>query len=143
MEIYLQAIGLTRGDEVIISSHTMLATATAIISAGGVPVPVDIVEDNLIDPRAVASAINNRTVGIMPTQLNGRTCNMDLLEAEAKKHSLFIVEDAAQALGSMFKGKHAGTFGLASCISFFPAKVLGCLGDAGAILTSDESCFDA
>ena len=141
MEIYLQAIGLHKGDEIIISSHTMLATASAVVAAGGTPVPVDIGEDNLIDANAVASAINSRTVGIMPTQLNGRTCNMDFLQKEADKHGLFIVEDAAQAIGSKFKEKNAGTFGLASCISFFPAKVLGCIGDAGAILTSDEEIY--
>ena len=142
MEIFLQAIGLQPEDEIIISSHTMLATASAIISAGGKPVPVDIGEDNLIDPDAVADAINSKTVGIMPTQLNGRTCRMDELEKIANQNGLFIVEDAAQALGSMFKGKSAGTFGLASCISFYPAKVLGSLGDAGAILTSDSDIYN-
>ncbi len=143
MEIFLEAIGLEQGDEIIISSHTMLATASAVITAGGVPVPVDIGDDNLIDPKAVLASVNNKTVGIMPTQLNGRTCKMDLLQDIADSKGLFIVEDAAQGLGSRYKGKHAGTFGLASCISFFPAKVLGCLGDAGAILTSNEEIYNA
>ncbi len=142
MEIYLQAIGLKEGDEIIISSHTMLATASAIIQSGGKPVPVDIGYDNLIDPDCIENAINGNTVGIMPTQLNGRTCNMDRVLDIASKHNLFVVEDAAQALGSKFKGKTAGTFGLGSCISFFPAKVLGCFGDAGAILTQDENIYD-
>ena len=142
MEIYLQAIGLQEQDEVIISSHTMLATASAIVQAGGKPIPVDIGFDNLIDPDCVENAITSKTVGIMPTQLNGRTCDMDKLEAIASKRDLFIVEDSAQALGSKFKGKFAGTFGLGSCISFFPAKVLGCLGDAGALLTQDESIYE-
>ena len=66
---------------------------------------------------------------------------MDSILSIANKHSLFVVEDAAQALGSKFKDKFAGTFGLASCISFFPAKVLGCLGDAGAILTNNEEIY--
>ena len=89
----------------------MLATASAIIMAGGIPVPVDIGEDNLIDPDAISDAINERTVGIMPTQLNGRTCNMDKIIGIANKNNLFIVEDAAQSLGSKFKNKNAGTFG--------------------------------
>lgn len=142
MEIFLSAIGLKAGDEVIISSHTMLATASAIKVAGGVPVPVDIGDDNLIDPSAVEEAITHRTVGIMPTQLNGRVCEMDRLQDIADKHKLFIVEDAAQALGASYKGQAAGTFGLASDISFFPAKTLGCLGDAGAILCQDKALYE-
>jgi len=141
MEIFLEAIGLKKGDEIIISSHTMLATASAIKVAGGIPVPVDIGYDNLICPKSIEDAITSNTVGIMPTQLNGRTCNMDEIKRIANKHSLFIVEDSAQALGSRYKGKHAGTFGLASCISFFPAKVLGCFGDAGAVLVNDKELY--
>ena len=141
MEIYLEAIGINPNDEIIISSHTMLATASAIKVSGGIPVPVDIGDDNLICPEAIEDAISENTVGIMPTQLNGRTCNMDKINKIALKNNLFIIEDAAQALGSKFKDRHAGTFGLASCISFFPAKVLGCLGDAGGVLTQDEELF--
>ena len=141
MEIFLEAIDLKKGDEIIISSHTMLATASAIKVAGGIPVPVDIGDDNLICPNSIEEAITSNTVGIMPTQLNGRVCNMDKIKEIAQKHKLFIVEDAAQALGARFKGQHAGTFGLASCISFFPAKVLGCFGDAGAVLVNDKKLY--
>ena len=141
MEIFLEAIGLKPGDEIIISSHTMLATASAIKVAGGIPVPVDIGDDNLIDVDAIEDSITENTVGIMPTQLNGRICDMDAICNIANKKGLFIVEDAAQALGSKYKGKHAGTFGLASDISFFPAKVLGCLGDAGAVLVNDKELY--
>ena len=141
MEIFLEAIGVNPGDEIIISSHTMLATASAIKVSGGIPVPVDIGKDNLISPNAIQDAITSKTVGIMPTQLNGRTCNMDSILGIAKKQSLFVVEDAAQALGSKYKGQHAGTFGLAADISFFPAKVLGCLGDAGAVLVNDKDLY--
>jgi dTDP-4-amino-4,6-dideoxygalactose transaminase len=141
MEIFLEAVDLKKGDEIIISSHTMLATASAIKVAGGIPVPVDIGDDNLICPKSIEKAITQNTVGIMPTQLNGRVCDMDIIKKIAQKHSLFIVEDAAQALGAKFKGQHAGTFGLASCISFFPAKVLGCFGDAGAVLVNDKNLY--
>jgi dTDP-4-amino-4,6-dideoxygalactose transaminase len=141
MEIFLEAIGINPGDEIIISSHTMLATASAIKVCGGIPIPVDIGDDNLISPKSIENAITQNTVGIMPTQLNGRTCDMDAILEIAKKHGLFIVEDAAQALGSRYKGQHAGTFGLASAISFFPAKVLGCLGDAGGILVNDKELY--
>lgn len=142
MEIFLEAIGIKSGDEIIISSHTMLATASAIKVAGGIPIPVDIKkDDNLISISAIEEAITPNTVGIMPTQLNGRVCDMDAIGNIASKHGLFIVEDAAQALGSKYKGQHAGTFGLASDISFFPAKVLGCLGDAGGILVNDKDLY--
>lgn len=142
LELAWMAVGLRPGDEVICCSHTMLATAASIKTAGGTPVPVELGPDNLIDPDAVEDAINPRTVGIMPTQLNGRTCNMDRIMSIADRHRLFVVEDAAQALGSRFKGKHAGTFGQAAAISFFPAKVLGCLGDGGGVITNDYGIFD-
>lgn len=142
LEFSWMALGLRPGDEVICCSHTMLATASAIKTAGGTPVPIEIGYDNLIDPDAVADAINIRTVGIMPTQVNGRTCKMDKIMSIANNHKLFVVEDAAQALGSRYKGQHAGTFGNAAAISFFPAKVLGCLGDGGGVITNDSGLYD-
>ena len=142
LEFSWMALGLRPGDEVICCSHTMLATAAAIKTAGGTPVPVEIGDDNLLDPEAVEDAINPRTVGIMPTQLNGRTCEMDKIMRIAEKNRFFVVEDAAQALGSCYKGQHAGTFGDAAAISFFPAKVLGCLGDGGGVITNDYGVFD-
>jgi len=119
----------------------MVATASAIVTAGGIPVPVELGYDNLIDPLAIEAAITPNTVGIMPTQLNGRTCNMDEIKSIAEKHGLFIIEDSAQALGSKFKDQCAGTFGLAGGISFFPAKVLGCFGDAGGVLVQDNDLY--
>jgi dTDP-4-amino-4,6-dideoxygalactose transaminase len=142
LELAWLAVGLEKGDEVIISSHTMLATASAIVTAGGTPVPVEIGSDNLIDPDAISAAITARTVGISPTQLNGRTCDMDAIMKIANDKKLVVVEDAAQALGSRFKGQHAGTFGVAGSFSFFPAKVLGCLGDGGGIVTNSSEIFE-
>lgn len=135
----LRAAGLSPGDEVIISSHTMVATAAAVHFAGGIPIPVECGPDHLIDPDAAAAALTTRTRFLMPTQLNGRTSDMDRLQAIADRHGLLIVEDAAQALGSRFKGRAAGTFGIASAISFYPAKVLGCFGDGGAVITNDDA----
>jgi dTDP-4-amino-4,6-dideoxygalactose transaminase len=117
----------------------MVATAAAVHFAGGVPVPVECGPDHLIDPDAAAAAVTPSTRFLMPTQLNGRTSDMDRLQAIADKHGLLIVEDAAQALGSKFKGRAAGTFGVASAISFYPAKVLGCFGDGGAAVTNDDA----
>jgi dTDP-4-amino-4,6-dideoxygalactose transaminase len=135
--IALRASGVGPGDEVVFSSHTMVATAAAIHFAGATPVPVECGPDHLIDPAAVEQAVTPRTRAILPTQLNGRTADMDALESIARRHGLRIVEDAAQALGSRFKGRCAGTFGSAAAISFFPAKLLGCLGDGGAVVSGD------
>lgn len=133
--------GLNPGDEVIFCSHTMIATASAIHFAGGIPVPVEAGPDHLIDPIEVEAAITSRTKAIMPTHLNGRTADLDALKSIALQYDLDIYEDAAQALGSRFKGRCAGTFGVAACISFYPAKILGCLGDGGAVLTNDEAVY--
>ena len=134
LELSWMAIGLKPGDEVIFSSHTMVATASAIKTAGGIPIPVEMGDDGLIDSNAVLDAITPQTVGIMPTQLNGRVCDMDRLVAIKEKHGLAMVEDSAQALGARYKGQCAGTFGDAGAISFFPAKVLGSLGDGGGVI---------
>jgi len=141
LQIALMSAGVGPGDEVIFASHTMAATAAAIHFAGGIPVPVDCGPDHMIDPTSVEAAVTSRTKAIMPTQLNGRTCDMDTLQAIADEHDLVIVEDAAQALGSKFKGKMAGTFGAGSAISFYPAKVLGCFGDGGIMLTNDDEVY--
>jgi dTDP-4-amino-4,6-dideoxygalactose transaminase len=142
LELSWLAIGLKRGDEVIISSHTMIATASAIKTAGGTPIPVEIGKDGLIDPEAVAAAISKNTVGISPTHLNGRTCNMDKIMKLANSYQLYVVEDAAQALGSKFNGKSAGTFGNTGSFSFFPAKILGAIGDGGGVVTNDNVLYE-
>lgn len=141
LQIALMAGGIEAGDEVIISSHTMVATAGAIHFAGAVPVPVEAGEGLLIDIDAIEAAITDKTKAIMPTQLNGRTCDMDKVQTIADKHGLMVFEDAAQALGSKFNGRCAGTFGVASAISFYPAKTLGSFGDAGAVLTNDPEVY--
>jgi dTDP-4-amino-4,6-dideoxygalactose transaminase len=141
LEAALLAVGIGPNDEVILSSHTMLATAVAVHFSGATPVPVECGPDHLIDPDAVEAAVSPRTRAIMPTQLNGRTCNMDALGKIAGKHDLLIIEDAAQALGSRYRGRCAGTFGAAAAISFYPAKVLGCLGDGGAVITDDADVY--
>ena len=132
-----RAAGIGPGDEVIFPSHTMVASAAAVAHVGATPVPVDIGPDHLIDPASIERAITERTRAIMPVQLNGRTADMDAIERIAAKNNLLIIEDAAQALGSKFKGRFAGTFGLAAAFSFYPAKILGCFGDGGAVVTND------
>lgn len=142
IQLGLMAGGIQAGDEVIFCSHTMVATASGIHFAGGIPVPIEAGADHLMDPGKIEGAITEKTRAIMPTQLNGRTANMDAIMAIALKHGLSVYEDAAQALGSKYQGRCAGTFGVASCISFYPAKVLGCLGDGGAVLTNDDAVYE-
>jgi dTDP-4-amino-4,6-dideoxygalactose transaminase len=120
----------------------MVATAAAIHFAGAVPVPVECGADHLIDPEAAERAITPRTRALLPTQLNGRTADMEALGQLALQYGLKLIEDAAQALGSRFRGRTAGSFGDAAAISFYPAKVLGCLGDGGAVLTNDPEMHD-
>lgn len=134
----LRAAGIGEGDEVIFSSHTYVATAGAIHFVGARPIPTECGSDHMLDPDAIEAVITDRTKAIMPTQLNGRTCDMDAIGEVADRHGLTVIEDAAQGLGSQFKGKKAGTFGLAGTISFYPAKNLGCLGDGGAVVTNDD-----
>jgi dTDP-4-amino-4,6-dideoxygalactose transaminase len=135
----LKAVGISDGDEVIVPSHTYVASAAAVALVGGKPVLCDIGPDNLIDPSSVKEKITSRTKAIMPVHVNGRTCNMEALQEIADQYNLIIVEDAAQALGSKFKGRCAGTFGKFGTFSFYPAKVLGCFGDGGALVTNDDN----
>ncbi|MAZ77841.1 MAG: cell wall biogenesis protein [Legionellaceae bacterium] len=134
----LKAVGIGPSDEVIVPSHTFVATAASVKLVGAEPMLVDCGRDHMIDPDAIEAAITEKTAAIMPVQLNGRTCEMDKILDIAKKHGLKIVEDAAQALGSQFNGKFAGTFGDAAAFSFYPAKILGCLGDGGIVVTNDD-----
>jgi dTDP-4-amino-4,6-dideoxygalactose transaminase len=136
--IALRAAGIGPGDEVIFPSHTMVASPSSVFFVGATPVAVDCGADHLIDPDAIARAITPRTRAIMPVQLNGRTADMDAIGAIAREHGLLIVEDSAQGLGSRFKGRMAGSFGVAGVYSFYPAKILGCFGDGGALVTDDD-----
>ena len=136
--IALKAIGIGSGAEVIVPSHTYIASVAAIHFSGATPVLVECGSDRLLDPQSVRAAITRRTEAIMPVHLNGRTVAMDALQQFADEHDLWIVEDAAQALGSRYRNRFAGTFGAAGTFSFYPAKVLGCFGDGGAVVTNDD-----
>jgi dTDP-4-amino-4,6-dideoxygalactose transaminase len=134
----LRAAGIGPGDEVIVPSHTFIASVFPIKSLGATPVLVECGDDHLIDATFAAAAVTSKTKAILPVHLNGRTCNMDAIQAVATKHGLAIIEDAAQGLGAKFKNRFAGTFGLAGTFSFYPAKSLGCFGDGGALVTNDD-----
>ena len=125
----LIAAGVGPGDEVITVGHTFVATVSAIVHTGAKPVLVDVRDDYNMDSDKFEAAVTPQTKAVIPVHLNGRLCDMDGVMAVAKKHGLAVIEDAAQALGATFRGKKAGSFGLAGCFSFYPFKSLGGIGD--------------
>ncbi|MDD5144806.1 MAG: DegT/DnrJ/EryC1/StrS family aminotransferase [Candidatus Pacebacteria bacterium] len=135
----LKAAGVGPGDEVITVSHTFAASITCVFHVGATPVLIEVKEDFTMDPKEVEKAVTSKTKAILPVHYNGRTCDMEKIMDIAKKHNLAVIEDSAQSLGAKFNNKNAGTFGSASCYSFYPAKILGSAGDAGAVITDDEN----
>ncbi|MCC5877813.1 MAG: DegT/DnrJ/EryC1/StrS family aminotransferase [Candidatus Sumerlaeia bacterium] len=135
----LQVMELGPGDEVILPSHTFIATAESVLLTGAKPVFVDILPDTwLIDPEAVREAISPRTRAIIPVHLYGMPADMEALNAIGCEQGISVVEDASQAHGAVYKGSRTGSLGHAAAFSFFPGKNLGALGDAGGITTVDE-----
>lgn len=137
LKISLILAGVGDGDEVIVPSHTFIATASAVNQIGATPILCDCLPDSMIDIESAKKVVTSKTKAIMPVQLNGRTAEMDDVIAFANEHGLKIVEDSCQALGSKYKGRFAGTFGVAGSFSFYPAKTLGCFGDGGALVLDD------
>ena len=131
------ALGIGSGDEVILPSHTYIATASSVHFTGAKPILVECNEDSLIDYDDLLNKINSRTKAIIPVNLNGRICNMDKILSIVNKYNLYLIEDSAQGVGGKFKNKFGGTFGHFGTYSFYPAKLLGCFGDGGAITTND------
>ena len=135
----LLALGIGEGDEVITAPSTFVATAEAISFAGAEPVFVDIEPDTCnMDPRKLESAITPRTKAVIPVHLFGQPADMDPILEIARKHNLRVIEDSCQAHGALYKGRKAGTMGIAGCFSFYPGKNLGAYGEAGAVVTDDD-----
>ncbi len=138
--LLLRAAGLRPGEEVIVPAYTFAASATAVVHAGGVPVFADIEEHGYgIDPDSVAAAVTDRTRMVMPVHLFDRLADLRGVHRVARTHGLTVVEDSAEAVGMRAGGAHAGLSGAGGVLSFFPAKTLGAVGDAGALLTDDDA----
>lgn len=137
LELALRALGIGSGDEVIVPAMTWVSTAEAVVLVGAKPVFVDTDEDGLISSDW-EKAITPQTRAVIPVHLYGNMVEMEPLNSKAKSHGLFVIEDAAQAFGSFQNGKAAGTWGDVGCLSFYPTKNLGALGEAGMCLTSDS-----
>jgi dTDP-4-amino-4,6-dideoxygalactose transaminase len=137
------AAGVRPGDEIITVPNTFIATTETITQVGGVVKFVDVDERAmLIDPDRIEAAITPRTVGIVPVHLYGQTADMDRILAIAKRHNLWVIEDAAQAQGAAYKGRPAGSMGLMAGFSFYPGKNLGACGEAGAITAQKQEHAD-
>ena len=138
----LWSSGIKQGDEVITSPISFVATANAILHVGAKPVFVDVGDDLNINPELIESAITKKTKAIIPVHWTGRVCKMDKIMKIAKKFKLLVIEDAAQATGAFFRGKHAGTFGKISAFSTHPLKNLNALGDGGFIITNEKKIYN-
>jgi dTDP-4-amino-4,6-dideoxygalactose transaminase len=138
LHLILRAMHIGPGDEVIVPSHTFIATWLAVSYAGATPVPVEPDPQTYnLDPNRIEAAITPRTRAIMPVHLYGQPADMDPINEIAHQHGLRVIEDAAQAHGALYRGRHCGSLGDAAGFSFYPGKNLGAFTDAGAVTTTD------
>ncbi|MEO5374333.1 MAG: DegT/DnrJ/EryC1/StrS family aminotransferase [Alphaproteobacteria bacterium] len=134
----MRALGLGPGDEVITPPNSFVASTSAIVAVGATPVFADVLPDQTIDPERVAAAITPRTRAVMVVHLTGRIADMDAIGAVARRHGLFVIEDAAQSMGSRYRDRMSGAFGDIGCFSAHPLKNLNAAGDAGFITTPHD-----
>lgn len=139
LQLALQAAGVGPGDEVILPVNTYIASALAVSNTGATPVLVDADATYGMTVQAAAAALTPRTKALMPVHLYGRLGDIERLAAFASANRLQVIEDACQAHGARRDGRHAGTFGVAGCFSFYPGKNLGAFGDGGAVITDDAA----
>ncbi len=134
-------LGIGPGDEVIIPGYTFMATATAVLACGAIPVLAEVDETLALDPKDIERHLSPRTKAIMPVHMLGLPCDMDALTAVARKHGLFVIEDACQADAGTYRGRRLGSIGDVGTFSFNYFKVLTC-GEGGAITTNSEKVYD-
>ncbi len=139
----LGALGIGPGDEVILPTHTFIATTLCVSYTGAKPVFVDIEDTTYnMDPQAFKSAITDKTKAVIPVHIYGQAANMNEINAIAKEKGIKVVEDAAQAHGSTYNGKKIGSLGDVACFSFYPTKSLGAFGDGGIVLAKDQAVYE-
>lgn len=139
LRIALMVLGVGPGDEVIVPGNTFIATCLAVSQVGAVPVPVEPdPATHVIDPALIEARITSRTRAIMPVHLYGRPADLEAIADIARRHDLYVVEDAAQAHGATYRGRRIGGHSALAAWSFYPGKNLGALGDAGALTTDDD-----
>lgn len=143
LHLALRALDIGEGDEVISTAFTFVATSESIGIVGAKPIFVDIDKDTFnLDASKIEAAITPKTKAIIPVHLYGQPCDMDIIMDIAKRHNLFVIEDACQAIGAEYKGKKVGTIGDVACFSFYPTKNLGTMGDGGLLSTNSQFIKD-
>ncbi|HPY89532.1 MAG TPA: DegT/DnrJ/EryC1/StrS family aminotransferase, partial [Lentisphaeria bacterium] len=139
LHVALAALGIGPGDEVIVPSYTFIATSFSVVQAGAIPRFADVnIDDHCISVESAEKLVNERTKAIIPVHLYGNVCDMDKINAFAKKHNLFVIEDNAEAFGGEFKGRKTGTLGHINACSFCQNKTFTTGGEGGMVTTDDE-----
>ena len=139
IHLALEALGVSKGDEVIVPANTFFGSVSPVLKLGAMPVLVDCDAENAtIDVDAVSDAVSPRTTAVLAVHLYGHPANVDPLEQLCESHGLALIEDSCQAHGARYKGRRAGSLGKIAAFSFYPSKNLGALGDGGAVTTDDE-----
>ena len=138
----LVGMGIGPGDEVIVPAYTYIATAMAVVGSGAMPVIAEVDETLMLDPLDIENKITERTKAIIPVHMMGYPCNMKAIMGIAKKHKLFVLEDACQANGAKFQGKLLGTIGDSAALSFNYFKIISAGGEGGALLTDNKEIFE-
>jgi dTDP-4-amino-4,6-dideoxygalactose transaminase len=133
--------GIKKGDEVITPSNSFISSTSSIVHIGAKPIFVDVLPNQNMDPSKIEDLITKDTKAIMPVHLSGRVCDMDPILEIAERHNLIVIEDAAQAIGSKYKGKPTGSLGDIGCFSTHPLKNLNASGDGGFVTTNDEDIY--
>src|SRR5262245_10268171 len=139
----LKALGVGPGDEVVTAAYSFFASAGVIVNVGAIPVFVDIDASTYnLDPHRLEAAITPNTKAVIAVHLYGQCCDLTAVKAVCDKRKVWLIEDAAQAIGSEWEGKRAGSVGDLGCFSFFPSKSLGCAGDGGMVVAQDAALAD-
>jgi dTDP-4-amino-4,6-dideoxygalactose transaminase len=142
LTLALHLLGVKKGDEVITTPNSFIASTSVIIHLGAKPVFVDVQDDQNIDPKLIEKKITSKTKAIMPVHLSGRVCQMDEIIKLCKKKNIKLIEDAAQAIGSKYKKRLSGTFGEIGCFSAHPLKNLNAIGDSGFFVTNSKNIYN-
>lgn len=138
IQIALMSLNIGKGDEVITTPVSAVATTLAILAVGATPVFADVDENGQINVDQIEKLITKKTKAVLPVYLYGQPLKIEKIKTLCKKHKIYLIEDAAQAHGATYKGKKLGSYGVISCFSFYPTKNLGAIGDGGAIVTNDK-----